>query len=357
MKASPLRARALAAALTLVAAGPAAAQPDAGDTFATATSLDPGELSVIEQLRAPFGPDLYAGAFSSAGALLEAADDGSPFGDGLAPALFGQPISASGGLNFRVTGFPDVEFTGDHFESGAFQAFVRVVGPQGDSLSDLIFSETLAPQSVRTFTGSNSAWVGGTYDVLLNNTIPGDVDFFRFGGLTPGAIFTAETSADPASDVDPDTRLGWFNNLGGVLAFDDDGGAGDFSRLAGLVPSSGEVVLAVTGGDDTLFAGTHPLRGGYELSVTLGDDGLVADYNDDGQVGIGDYVTWRFAYGSVGASPADGSGDGRVDAADYTVWRDTLAQLGGAAAVPEPTGIGCVAALATVVARRRRAVG
>lgn len=66
------------------------------------------------------------------------------------------------------------------------------------------------------------------------------------------------------------------------------------------------------------------------------------DYDEDGEVGVSDYVLWKNTYGSTEDLRADGNNDGVVDAADYAYWRDRLgAQQAGAQAaevVPEPAG-------------------
>jgi hypothetical protein len=67
---------------------------------------------------------------------------------------------------------------------------------------------------------------------------------------------------------------------------------------------------------------------------------LSGDYDLDGQVGPGDYQTWRAAFGSSSSLP-DGNGDGIVDAADYVIWRVNLQDdvVSAAAPVPEAAGL------------------
>ena len=73
------------------------------------------------------------------------------------------------------------------------------------------------------------------------------------------------------------------------------------------------------------------------------------DYDQNGSVGMSDYLRWKERYGSHDPA-ADGNGNGLVDAADYTIWRNTFSMGAGAVSsewhmVPEPT----TALLAVVV--------
>lgn len=85
---------------------------------------------------------------------------------------------------------------------------------------------------------------------------------------------------------------------------------------------------------------------------------LPADYNLDGGVDEGDFITWRQAFGSTDNPDVDGNGNGVVDAADYTFWRDHLT-IGGAASlsspigVPEPSTVVLAMGLMSLLLRRR----
>jgi len=70
---------------------------------------------------------------------------------------------------------------------------------------------------------------------------------------------------------------------------------------------------------------------------------LPGDYNRDGRVDGGDYVTWRNHLGTAFAA-ADGNGNGTVNAADYGIWKNQYGAaivqgsgVGGVTTVPEPT--------------------
>ena len=90
----------------------------------------------------------------------------------------------------------------------------------------------------------------------------------------------------------------------------------------------------------TTYAPTHD--GGFQTYVIPGGDGLVGDYNNDGAVDAGDYVTWRRSQGTTNQLPNDPIG-GMIGTAQYNQWRSHFGQPAGSgsgamasAAVPEP---------------------
>jgi hypothetical protein len=86
---------------------------------------------------------------------------------------------------------------------------------------------------------------------------------------------------------------------------------------------------------------------------------LFGDYNDNGIVDAGDYVTWRKYKGTSTVLPNDAIG-GTIGASQYNQWRtnfgDTAGAGSGSTTVPEPAAAtlllaGCV----TIgLARRKR---
>jgi hypothetical protein len=299
-------------------------------------------------------PDTFLGVKDHFGDVYFTDDDGSPVGDGRASGLPGVPTN-SGSIDFCITGFGDDFFTGSHGESGGYEVFVEVF----DFFDDLVdeFSEvrTLEAGAVHDFSFNDFEWIGGSYNVYINNLLPSpaDVDFFTFTGLTPGAAFTAETFDPTSSDVD--TVLGWFDSSGGLIAEDDDGAGGVLSKLQGTVPGEGTLTLAVTGfGDETGYEGAHDEQGAYELRLTIGGGGNPADFNNDGTVNGSDLTAWRNNFGNSAVGDADNDGDS--DGADFLVWQQELGSAGAAsvaAAVPEP-GTSLLGALAAVAAVRLR---
>ncbi len=158
------------------------------------------------------------GSFTESNLLQREDSYGSPVGF-LAPALTGTS-DGSGNINLKVTGDDDDFYNGNHNESGDYELYLNMSGM--------------------------------------------DVDFFMFTGLSAGTSFSAEITAG-----DFDTVLGMFDEDGNVFMFDDDGGAGQLSRIAnGIVPDSGNLVLAVSGVGDDRFFGHHVTGGSYTLTLT-----------------------------------------------------------------------------------------
>jgi hypothetical protein len=84
------------------------------------------------------------------------------------------------------------------------------------------------------------------------------------------------------------------------------------------------------------------------------------DFDGDGDVDGGDFLTWQRQLGQSGDLEADGNGDGAVDGDDLVLWRQQFGGPPGAvaanAAVPEPTAavLATFAGLSLGVIRRRR---
>lgn len=84
-----------------------------------------------------------------------------------------------------------------------------------------------------------------------------------------------------------------------------------------------------------------------------------ADFDDDGDVDSTDYAIWRHAYQLNQLGDADGDNDS--DGADYVMWRDQLGSKSGpgigtgldGSAVPEPAGLGLIAAAICCLSWRR----
>lgn len=328
----------LATAASLLAWQPATAT-EPNENFASATLLAPGVLTVSDELRQP--PDTLLGTRGLFGDFEFVDDDGSPVGNGFASGIADVPTN-NGSIQFAVTGYTDESFSGAHDQFGTYKVFIQPYDFFGDPVDDFTVTRTMQPGIVDEFNYSDLNWIGGSYDVYIDNLVEfegfADVDFFTFTGLTAGASFTAET-LDPSSSG-ADTFLGWFSGTGLLLDSDDSGGTGDLNALiSGVVPASGQLTFAVTGSNDTVFEGDHLSRGAYDLKLTLGGGAdYAADFNNDGKVNGLDLAAWKTAFGATPVGDADNDNDS--DGADYLVWQrqfgSGVVSVAAASAVPEP---------------------
>jgi hypothetical protein len=330
------------------------------EDFNSATVLAPGVLSVLDELTSSgeFNPDTVLGSRDLFGDIEFVDDDSSPYGDGYGSALYEVPTN-SGSIDFAVSGYDDFDFVGEHIESGNYEVFVDVY----DSSEELIDSFSSGPQTlvsgnVDEYSYFDSAWIGGSYDVYIDNgvAIIADVDFFTFTGLTPGTPFAARTS-DP-DELEIDTFLGWFNNLGELIEFHDDNDGDYLSLIEGIVPENGELTFAVTGCCDDEFIGQHLQSGAYGLELELNPGSLIGDYNGDGKVSAADYTVWRDHVGAETLDNRDPDNFGPVDLTDFNSWianygnvipengagsgtefLSVKSAVSGSAAVPEPASL------------------
>lgn len=247
-----------------------AAEPN--DDFGSATILPPGVLTVADSLEGgDSSPDTFLGFFADDTFPLPPIavdDDSSLLGNGLADALFGIPVNPNGSIPLAVTGCCD-SFAGAHGQSGDYQLFVDVFDAGGAPIDTFNVTSALFPGVVDQYPFSDAAWIGGSFDAYIDNTVgatigPDPLDFFRFTGLTPGAPFVAEII-----EGDFDTMLALFDSGGALLEVDDDGGDGLLSMITGATPANGELVLAVTGFADLNVLGIHPQVGDYVLRVSV----------------------------------------------------------------------------------------
>lgn len=339
---------ALLASIFSAAQSLTAAEPN--QTFATRTLLPAGQSSVSDSLFAGEltgsgnFPDTLIGSLDLFGEPDVVDDDSSPYGDGFASAIINVPTN-SGTIDFKVTGTGDNNFLGDHSEFGNYEYEIEVYDFSGELIETLTGARTLTAGAVQRVTLSDAEWIGGGYNVFLDNAPGatfqgGDIDFFRFAGLTPGATFTAETFDPTATDID--TVLGRYSSTGALVDFNDDYDANlnFLSRLTGTVPTSGQLFFAVAGLGDDNFTGAHGQQGDYELTITLQSTSPPGDFNGDTFVNAADYTTWRDGLCTT------------YTPADYNVWRSNFGSSAtvAASAVPEPAAIALVIATITAVA-------
>ena len=323
------------------------------NTFADRTILGPGVHMVMDTLdpTSALFPDTVLGSRGLLGGIEQVNDDGSELGEGSASALSQVSVNSNGVISFAVSGYPDLNFVGNHSEEGDFKVFVDVYDLFGDLIESFSDSRTLLPGAVEEFNYSGDAsWLNGTYDVNIDNSIaavdnPADVDFFTFTELPVGAVFAVEVTQDPY--VGLDTVLGWFDDNGQLIANDDDGGTDLLSRIVGSVPDSGEVTIAVSGYRDFNFTGVHPEQGEYILQLSVESVEANGDYDGDGDVDGRDFLLWQ-----RGESPMP------LSVGDLQAWQENYGTNAPAAvaAVPEPATVGLLALAAYLYGLRRRPI-
>jgi YVTN family beta-propeller protein len=109
---------------------------------------------------------------------------------------------------------------------------------------------------------------------------------------------------------------------------------------------------------DTMNVGAGP------YSIVMAAIDTSGDFNRNGDVDAGDYLTWRKSFGMTvtNGAEADGNRDGVVDASDYIIWRKNLQANSGSdnahLPVPEPHALtlallGGIAAIASLRSRDR----
>src|SRR5262245_41425699 len=165
----------------LTTIGTAARATEPNETFATATVLSPGVMTVADGLtpNAPAFPDTLLGIRDGLGQVYFVDDDSSPLGDGHASAA-GMVPTHSGAIDVSITGFGDDNFIGSHSESGQYKVYVEVYDFFGDPVDSFNETRTLAPGVVHDFSFNDFEWIGGDYDVYIDNALAltSDVDFF-----------------------------------------------------------------------------------------------------------------------------------------------------------------------------------
>lgn len=114
-------------------------------------------------------------------------------------------------------------------------------------------------------------------------TLAGDVDFFTFSGLTPGAAFAIDINALSTEFGFFSSLLGLFDDAGALIAanaeFINDGGTE--RSLFGAVGSSGNLNLAITGREDRDFEGLHFENSDYSVSLSIGEEFALLPDNDE----------------------------------------------------------------------------
>ena len=167
-------------------------------------------------------------------------------------------VPSSGSINIAVTGYPDRNLTGAHQKNGNYTLHIDLTHQQTAPASDnnnKFATPTVLAANVLTVNGS--IWSLSDQTPCPNDfTAAGDVDFYRFGPITPGYCFQTHITDNF------DEYFGWFDNRGELIVDDD-------YQITGIVPADGFVYIAVTGYPDRGFTGNHNSNGNYTLSLQI----------------------------------------------------------------------------------------
>jgi hypothetical protein len=136
--------------------------------------------------------------------------------------------------------------------------------------------------------------------------------------------------------------------------------AGDVGAWTAIAPITAGAAFV-----PTYFGVTAIKRGTIdEIAWTPASDLADADFDEDGDIDGGDFLSWQRGFGTVGnAVHADGDAnvDGDVNSADLTIWQNQFGNVsvvaavsGPSAVVPEPSSIMLLAIALNAVALRRR---
>lgn len=300
----------------------AAQEPN--ESFATASSA--GGLVVMDSLNGggPH-PDTLLAFFNDSDFLEISAidDDSSPWGDGFASTIGPASILAGGDIYLGVTGTGDDTFLGNHTEQGRYYIQVDIFDANDDLIDQLAADDQLLEAGDSLFYDvGDPAWDGGSVVATIDNQLDmsgsDQYDYWRFSGLNPGVPFSAEITLGEFDSI-----IGWFDDGGALTRINDDGGDDRLSKLSGIVPDGGEVVIGVTGfnilGEEP-FTDRHPQAGNYTLEV----EEIDADFNNDENIDCSDIDALVTSLGSFSEEDRDVgfdlNGDGAVSQQDVADW-------------------------------------
>jgi len=264
------RNRLLAGLVGLISLG-AVARVQAGLLYETnnspsTASVLPADMYTVSSSLDPVQPETIFGEFDPAyQTLLQM----SPSGNGTVTKWDGVPLRFNGSQYFRLSGIGDVNFTGDHTQTGKFMYEFKVYGAQHNLLQTTISTASIFAKTATNNGSVKNIWVdpansqiGGTVDVIVTDLVTkGDTDFYTFSGLQAGQSFTANISGESFLP-----RLGlWADSRTSTSSSAVNG-----SILTGKANSLGQVLIGVTAQGDTNFTGAQTAHGAYTLVVTPG---------------------------------------------------------------------------------------
>lgn len=209
----------------------------------------------------------------------------------------------------------------------------RAIEPNNsfDTATNVAFGNWLATDGLTAGTIQKGQYVGG------------DVDYFRFTGLSAGHKYTAQ-SFGPGFTID--LLLYQLTSATVVADLDNNGLENHIDQITDAVPTNGQLTFAVTGhgdfDDDThLPTGAHPESGTYWLRL-FDQSAFGADLDNNGRVDAADLAVWKLAYKSSPAGDADHDADS--DGSDFLLWQRQFRKSTAVSAIPEPATAGLILA-------------
>ncbi|MGS2720616.1 hypothetical protein [Paraglaciecola aestuariivivens] len=149
--------------------------------------------------------------------------------------------------------------------------------------------------------------------------IGNDIDWYRFE--TTGALaLIIEISAGPL-----DSLIGLFDDSGNLIAQDDDGGAGNLSKLVAISLPAGRYYLAVTTFADFALTGAGSSGGRYVLQIDESNNAPLSMEDDDSiEISLG----FTFPFNGVDYSSAFVNSNGNVTFGSEDLdWSESIAEL------------------------------
>jgi autotransporter-associated beta strand protein len=316
----------------------------------TALTVDSGAIFDLNGLSQAVGSVTGAGNVNLGSGTFTIGSDNS------STTFSGQFVETNGGTGGKVTkqGTGTLTLSGSNLNTG---------------LTTISAGTLLANNTTGSGTGTGAVTVAIAGKLGGTGTIAGAVT--NNGTLTPGDAGVGTLTA--SSNVIDGANSHWGIDLNGVTA--DKlvvGGNLDLSAVDALDVTgtgTGPWIIAtytgtLTGAFDTVTSGyTADYSMAGQITLNAAAAGLPGDFNSDGKVDAGDYVTWRKNNNTNNALANDSGLGTPIGAAHYNLWRANFGNppgagsgggLGSTAAVPEPSTLGLIAMSLVALAFRRR---
>jgi len=317
--------------------------------------------------------DTYLTLFDKTGKIINRDDNGSTVGNGWASGLVDVGIrndsaprpfgdrgdglinngDGSFSLRMGITGRPDGldgVFNGlflntGHGQLGAFRVTVTFKNINGNVITPIGYPASAPMENPVVYedefvTGAEAFRINYTAplgtslvdieidNLIVNDTVSDDVDFFIIRGLIPLCDYCITQVGGIDCDCRPtDLNLGWFDKLGNIIITDDNSGPVEgYADLCVVADANGRALIGVTGTGDDNFNGLADIWEGAaaRAPVECGDPphahGICGCYTlcimaSGPHAGTAQATTAQLDARLNG----DLNGDGRVDTADLSL--------------------------------------